>query len=52
MKKEDVEFMLAHGGAFASSIAKAWFVADEQNRKALEEAFEELFNTYVGLGVN
>ena len=35
------------GGSFASSIAKAYFVADSTNREKLLEAFSTLFESYI-----
>ena len=35
------------GGSFASTIAKAYFVADSTNREKLLETFSTLFESYI-----
>ena len=35
------------GGSFASTIAKAYFVADSFNRERLLDAFGHLFESYI-----
>lgn len=41
-----VEMMERHGGSFAKSLAKSWMLADSDNRQRIEDAFDELFQTY------
>ena len=40
------EAMTRHGGDFAKAIAKAFYVADKQNRETLVSAFYDLFHSY------
>lgn len=38
--------METFGGSFAKAIARAWHVADRQNRAILEHTFSDLFVSY------
>ena len=38
--------MKLHGAGFASKLARAWEAADSENRKKLEAAFADIFDSY------
>ena len=44
--EDAVHMMQEFGGSFVSLIAKAWYAADEINRKKLEACFSEYFKSY------
>lgn len=40
------ERMRQEGGSFASKLAEAWFYADPNNKRKIEEAFADLIGPY------
>lgn len=43
---ETLDKMIERGGSFAVQIARAYYVADSDNRAKLEAAFADLFARY------
>ena len=41
------ELMERQGGSFARNLARAWFVADGDNQKKIQDAFYDLIWEYV-----
>lgn len=44
--KAQLSRMMRFGGSFARAIGEAWFLADDDNRRRLQEAFPDLFEKY------
>jgi hypothetical protein len=38
--------MERYGGGFCAALAQAWYKADSQNKRIIEEAFSHLFVKY------
>ena len=43
---ETLDKMIQRGGSFAVQIARAYYVADSDNRAKLEAVFSDLFERY------
>lgn len=46
ISQQAIRCMLHNGGAFATSLARSFMVADDKNRERLAKAFPEIVKNY------